>query len=156
MPARRRLNSHPDLPLKEKRSEGTFQFNSTSVPFCEGDTVASALYASGVTILSRSFKYHRPRGLYDSSKVLGEGFGYLYSSVHGMECVSVRIGNFSPDRDLPEHPHHLSHADCVRVFEAATCHPGISNEIVFGVSDSDWPLYDMEHGRRAIGYTDGD
>ena len=29
----------------------------------EGDTVASALYASGVSIFSRSFKYHRPRGL---------------------------------------------------------------------------------------------
>ncbi len=28
-----------------------------------GDTVASALYASGVRIFSRSFKYHRPRGL---------------------------------------------------------------------------------------------
>jgi sarcosine oxidase subunit alpha len=29
----------------------------------EGDTVASALCASGVGIFSRSFKYHRPRGL---------------------------------------------------------------------------------------------
>jgi hypothetical protein len=25
-------------------------------------------------------------------------------------------------------------------------------ETVFGVSDSDWPLYDLEHGRRVIGY----
>lgn len=29
-----------------------------------GDTVASALHRSGVRVLSRSFKYHRPRGLY--------------------------------------------------------------------------------------------
>jgi sarcosine oxidase subunit alpha len=29
----------------------------------EGDTVASAVAAAGVTITSRSFKYHRPRGL---------------------------------------------------------------------------------------------
>jgi uronate dehydrogenase len=94
----------------------------------------------------------RPRGLYDASKVLGEGFGYMYSSVHNMGCVSVRIGNLSRDRDLPEHPHHLSHGDCVRVFEAAACHPGVENEVVFGVSDSDWPLYDMDHGRQAIGY----
>ena len=79
----------------------------------------------------------RPRGLYDASKVLGEGFGYMYSSVHNMGCVSVRIGNLSRDRDLPEHPHHLSHGDCVRVFEAAACHPGVENEVVFGVSDSD-------------------
>ncbi|MBM4187176.1 MAG: FAD-dependent oxidoreductase [Gemmatimonadetes bacterium] len=29
-----------------------------------GDTVASALYAAGVRVFSRSLKYHRPRGLY--------------------------------------------------------------------------------------------
>ena len=29
-----------------------------------GDTIASALYANGVRIFSRSLKYHRPRGLY--------------------------------------------------------------------------------------------
>ncbi len=29
----------------------------------EGDTIASALHASGVSVLSRGFKYHRPRGL---------------------------------------------------------------------------------------------
>lgn len=94
----------------------------------------------------------RPRGLYDASKVLGEGFSYMYSSLHDMECVAVRIGNFGPDRDLPEHSHHLSHGDCVRMFEAAVSHPGVANEVVFGVSNSDWSLYDMDHGRRVIGY----
>ena len=29
----------------------------------EGDVIASALYAEGRTLLSRSFKYHRPRGV---------------------------------------------------------------------------------------------
>ena len=29
-----------------------------------GDTIATALYANGIRIFSRSFKYHRPRGLY--------------------------------------------------------------------------------------------
>ena len=29
----------------------------------EGDTIASALYRAGVRVFSRSFKYHRPRGL---------------------------------------------------------------------------------------------
>ena len=29
----------------------------------QGDTIASALYAAGTTTFSRSFKYHRPRGL---------------------------------------------------------------------------------------------
>ncbi|MBT4500420.1 MAG: hypothetical protein HOC74_22015, partial [Gemmatimonadetes bacterium] len=42
--------------------------------------------------------------------------------------------------------------DCVRVFEQALTHPGVEYEVVFGVSASNWPLYDMEHGKRAIGY----
>ena len=40
-----------------------FQFDGQRVQAHEGDTVASALYASGVTTFSRGFKYHRPRGL---------------------------------------------------------------------------------------------
>lgn len=28
-----------------------------------GDTIASALTANGISVLSRSFKYHRPRGI---------------------------------------------------------------------------------------------
>ncbi len=40
-----------------------FEFNGRRARAFEGDTIASALYASGVRIFSRSFKYHRPRGL---------------------------------------------------------------------------------------------
>src|SRR5262245_11279859 len=35
-----------------------------SIPIEPGDTVASALFRAGVRVFSRSFKYHRPRGLY--------------------------------------------------------------------------------------------
>ena len=40
-----------------------FQFDGRTVRAHQGDTVASALYASGTTTFSRGFKYHRPRGL---------------------------------------------------------------------------------------------
>lgn len=40
-----------------------FTFNGTTYPAYEGDTIASALAAAGVRMMSRSFKYHRPRGL---------------------------------------------------------------------------------------------
>jgi len=40
-----------------------FEFDGKPVRAYLGDTIASALYASGVRIFSRSFKYHRPRGL---------------------------------------------------------------------------------------------
>jgi sarcosine oxidase subunit alpha len=40
-----------------------FEFNGKPVTARPGDTVASALYRSGQRIFSRSFKYHRTRGL---------------------------------------------------------------------------------------------
>ncbi len=40
-----------------------FKFDGRQVEAYEGDTIGSALYASGRRIFSRSFKYHRPRGL---------------------------------------------------------------------------------------------
>jgi len=98
----------------------------------------------------------RPTSYYSISKVFGENLGYMYSANFGMEVVAVRIGNFHSDRDQPEHPHHLSHTDAVRVFERAIIHPGVEFEVVFGVSDSNWPLYDLDHGRKAIGYEPGD
>lgn len=42
----------------------TFKYNGRKVECYEGDTVASALYLRGRRIFSRSFKYHRPRGLF--------------------------------------------------------------------------------------------
>ncbi|MBI2469109.1 MAG: (2Fe-2S)-binding protein [Candidatus Rokubacteria bacterium] len=57
-----RLPPHP-----AQRIDGTrplaFTFGGRPVPALDGDTVGSALHAAGVRILSRSFKYHRPRGL---------------------------------------------------------------------------------------------
>ena len=93
-----------------------------------------------------------PVGIYTVSKVFAEALAHSYAHQHDMEMVCIRIGNFKLERDQPEHPHHLSHGDCVRVFEQALTHPGVKFEIVFGVSGSNWPLYDLEHGRQTIGY----
>jgi sarcosine oxidase, subunit alpha len=46
------------------RATGDLDFEGRSIPLREGDTVASALFRSGVRTFSRSFKYHRRRGLY--------------------------------------------------------------------------------------------
>ena len=40
-----------------------FRFHDKSVEAQPGDTIAAALFRSGQRIFSRSFKYHRPRGL---------------------------------------------------------------------------------------------
>ncbi|MGE0066793.1 MAG: 2Fe-2S iron-sulfur cluster-binding protein [Solirubrobacterales bacterium] len=39
-----------------------FSFDGKAASGYEGDTIASALYAEGRRVFSRSFKYHRPRG----------------------------------------------------------------------------------------------
>ncbi len=41
----------------------SFTFAGERIPARAGDTIASALYAAGRRTFSRSFKYHRPRGL---------------------------------------------------------------------------------------------
>ena len=41
-----------------------FTFCGNALKGISGDTIATALYANGVRIFSRSLKYHRPRGLY--------------------------------------------------------------------------------------------
>jgi sarcosine oxidase subunit alpha len=41
----------------------TFTFEGNFIEGFEGDTIASALCANGQWIISRSFKYHRPRGV---------------------------------------------------------------------------------------------
>ena len=40
-----------------------FTFNGKCLTGLEGDSLASALLANGVSVTARSFKYHRPRGI---------------------------------------------------------------------------------------------
>jgi methylglutamate dehydrogenase subunit C len=43
-----------------------FTFDGRTLQGHPGDTLASALLANGVRVVARSFKYHRPRGLYSA------------------------------------------------------------------------------------------
>ncbi|MEX3010588.1 sarcosine oxidase subunit alpha family protein [Hoeflea sp. TYP-13] len=42
----------------------SFSFNGRKLTGYTGDSLASALLANGIALVSRSFKYHRPRGIY--------------------------------------------------------------------------------------------
>lgn len=55
----------PPSPLEriDRERTVTFRFDGREHHAFAGDTIASALAAGDVTVLSRSFKYHRPRGL---------------------------------------------------------------------------------------------
>src|SRR5262245_49756833 len=55
-----------------------FTFDGRRHSALAGDVIASALYAEGRTMLSRSFKYHRPRGVltmagHDVNAMVGVG-----------------------------------------------------------------------------------
>src|SRR5262245_629319 len=42
----------------------TFNFEGQQIRALPGQSIAQALYAAGIRIFSRSFKYHRPRGFF--------------------------------------------------------------------------------------------
>jgi sarcosine oxidase subunit alpha len=57
----RAMPTHPDLGADE-RPAVRFRFEGREVVAREGQSVGAALLADGVDILTRSFKFHRPRG----------------------------------------------------------------------------------------------
>ena len=59
---RHRLPQQPSQ-VVDRSTDLRFDYEGRTIQACEGDTVASALYASGIRTFSRSFKYHRRRGL---------------------------------------------------------------------------------------------
>jgi sarcosine oxidase subunit alpha len=56
-----------DAEVIDRTNSFTFTFNGARRHAFEGDTIISALAASGDRVFSRSFKYHRPRGLLTAS-----------------------------------------------------------------------------------------
>lgn len=58
-----RIKTHPILDFREKERI-PFYFNGRRIFGEKGDTIASALHAAGVKELSRSLRYHRPRGFF--------------------------------------------------------------------------------------------
>ncbi len=59
-----RLPKTPTQRIDQER-EIVFNYKGKPMKGLEGDTIATALFADGVRVFSRSLKYHRPRGLYN-------------------------------------------------------------------------------------------
>jgi sarcosine oxidase subunit alpha len=58
-----RIKKHPIIDFKDQKKI-FFYFNDKKLHGFEGDTIASALHAAGVKILTTSLKYDRPRGFF--------------------------------------------------------------------------------------------
>ena len=52
--------------LIDRNTPLSFEFNGKRFEGYHGDTLASALIANGQTLVGRSFKYHRPRGIFSA------------------------------------------------------------------------------------------
>ena len=65
-----------------------FEYDGSRLAGLEGDSVASALLANGIRIVGRSFKYHRPRGLFSAG--VEEPNGLLTAGRGAFETPSVR------------------------------------------------------------------
>lgn len=60
---KKRLTKIPTLHIDPDKPLG-LKYRGAKLSGVAGDTVATALYANGFRVFSRSIKYHRPRGLY--------------------------------------------------------------------------------------------
>lgn len=73
-----------------------FHWDSMNRKGFKGDTVASALMASGDRILARSFKYHRPRGIMSAGVEESGGIVSLWSGEHRVTNVKASTTELSP------------------------------------------------------------
>ncbi|WP_306151431.1 sarcosine oxidase subunit alpha family protein [Roseovarius sp. MMSF_3281] len=66
----------------DRTREITFRFNGKAMQGHPGDTLASALLANGQKLVGRSFKYHRPRGVFTSGSEEPNALVQLRSGAH--------------------------------------------------------------------------
>ena len=64
-----------------------FTFDGKGLYGIEGDMIASALLANGVRVVSRSFKYHRPRGIFSAGYEEPNSLVELHSGVKAIPCA---------------------------------------------------------------------
>ena len=95
-----RLPPHPIERIDRER-EVLFFYRGKPLMGLAGDTVATALFANGTRIFSRSLKYHRPRGLYNLD-------GYSTNclmSVNGEPNVRACVRSLKPNMMI--HPQNV-------------------------------------------------
>jgi sarcosine oxidase subunit alpha len=75
----------------ENNKSVRFYFDNKEYFGFEGDTLASALLANDVHLVGRSFKYHRPRGIYTAGSEEPNGIVQLESKEYSDRKRSVTV-----------------------------------------------------------------
>jgi uronate dehydrogenase len=112
---------------------------------------ATGMYPVGEPLTEDSVP--RPDGLYGVSKVYGEALGRMYVDRFGLEFVGLRIGTFAerpPNRRALAT--WLSHADAVRLVDAALTARDVGFTIVYGASANTRRWWPLDDAARRIGY----
>jgi sarcosine oxidase subunit alpha len=68
-----------------------FQFNGRTLRALHGDTVASALLANGYRTVSRSFKFHRPRGIFSAGFEEPNALVQMHEGASGIPCARATL-----------------------------------------------------------------
>jgi uronate dehydrogenase len=102
---------------------------------------ASGMYAPGVPL--DGSQRPRPDGLYGASKAYGEALASMYVDRFGLSIVCLRIGSWRPrPGEKRELSTWLSHADGIRLVQAALTADDVDFAIVYGASANTrrwWP-----------------
>ena len=73
-----------------------FSFDGRALSGFEGDSLASALLANGVRTVARSFKFHRPRGVYAAGIEEPNALVQLHEGVHAIPSVRAPVIQLQP------------------------------------------------------------
>jgi NAD+ dependent glucose-6-phosphate dehydrogenase len=101
-----------------------------------------------------------PTTYYASSKLFGEALARMYSTVHGMSCICLRIGWVTSDNKMPGSRGRMlwcSHRDIVQLVERCINAPdSLRFDVFFGQSNNRFNLVDIQHARDIVGYAPQD
>ncbi len=67
-----------------------FEYDGVAYQGYAGDTLASALLANGVHLVARSFKYHRPRGIFSAGAEEPNALVQLEPAAHAPNLMCAR------------------------------------------------------------------
>ena len=102
----------------------------------------------------------RPTEPYSASKVWGEALARIYSNVHGISCISLRIGAVNAE-DRPASAElsavWCSQRDVVKITERCINAPeDLRFDIFYSISNNRYCWVDMDHAREILGFVPQD
>ncbi|MCX8277280.1 MAG: NAD(P)-dependent oxidoreductase [Dehalococcoidia bacterium] len=102
----------------------------------------------------------RPRDMYSVSKMFNENLGRMYSELHDISIICIRIGKVEID-NVPLNARNASvwcsHRDILQMIDKAVNAPeDLKYALVFACSDNPTRYRDIEHAKTVLGFVPQD